>query len=116
MPIYKYRCDCGQDFERIMPMNAEAPPCPDCGSSTRKIPAGFSIGGGAAPIPARPTSSSLWREAFHGKPEKVRRELEFRQRLEAKHVGDQAPRKPGIGSEQTHSAGAGPSVHPTPPN
>lgn len=57
----------------------------------RKIPAGFSLG--TSPT-ARPTTkartrinpSALWREAFQGKPEKVRRELEFRQRLAAKDV------------------------------
>jgi putative FmdB family regulatory protein len=87
MPIYTYRCDCGLNFDRLMPMAAEAPSCPNCGQSTRKIPAGFSLGGSKAERPpttssrSRTNPSALWREAFQGKPEKVRREMEFRQRL-----------------------------------
>ncbi len=87
MPIYSYRCDCGSNFDRLMPMTAEAPSCPDCGQPTRKIPAGFSLGGSkterstTTSARSRTNPSALWREAFHGKPEKVRREMEFRQRL-----------------------------------
>lgn len=92
MPIYTYRCDCGSNFDRLLPMNSTAPNCPTCGEPTRKIPAGFSLGGSAAA--ARPNTtprsrshpSALWRDAFQGKPEKVRRELEFRERLAAKDV------------------------------
>src|SRR6476620_11765064 len=91
MPIYTYRCDCGSRFDRLVPMSAGAPDCPDCGNATRKIPAGFSLGGSATarpntPARSRANPSGLWREAFQGKPEKVRRELEFRQRLAAKDV------------------------------
>jgi putative FmdB family regulatory protein len=91
MPIYTYRCDCGSNFDRLLPMSAEAPPCPDCGRGTRKIPSGFSLGGSAAVRPSssprsRANPSALWRDAFQGKPDKVRRELEFRQRLAAKDV------------------------------
>ena len=91
MPIYTYRCDCGSNFDRLLPMSAVAPSCPNCGAATRKIPAGFSLGTSSTAQPAkaprsRSNPSALWREAFQGKPEKVKRELEFRQRLAAKDV------------------------------
>src|ERR671922_1490857 len=32
MPIYEFRCgDCGQAFDRLLPFDAAAPPCPSCG-------------------------------------------------------------------------------------
>ena len=108
MPIYTYRCDCGQDFDRLMPMSATPPPCPNCGSTTRKIPAGFNLGTGAPATPVRGKSapgarvepSTLWRAAFKGKPEKVRRELEFRRRLEANQVGSQTSERSELGPER----------------
>ena len=112
MPIYTYRCDCGQDFDQLMPMSAAPPPCPNCGSTTRKIPAGFNLGKGTPATSARRKSapgarvdpSSLWREAFKGKPEKVRRELEFRRRLEASQVGSQTSQRSEMGPEREAGA------------
>lgn len=114
MPIYTYRCDCGQDFDRLMPMSASPPPCPSCGGLTRKIPAGFNLGTGAQTKPVggksgpgdRVDPSSLWRAAFKGKPEKVRRELEFRRGLEANQVGSQTSERSEMGPER--------NVEPTP--
>ena len=90
MPIFVYRCDCGHRFERLVPRDADAPTCPDCGSVTRKIPAGPSLARGvAAPTPQSaspgPTAGGVpipWRGVVSGGPEKVKREVEFRQRLE----------------------------------
>ena len=112
MPIYTYRCDCGPDFDEMVPMSAAPPPCPRCGSLTRKIPAGFNLGTGAPTAPARRKSApgarvqpaSLWREAFKGKPEKVRRELEFRRRLEASQVGSQTTERSESGPEREAGA------------
>jgi putative FmdB family regulatory protein len=112
MPIYTYRCACGQDFDQLMPMSAAPPPCPNCGSMTRKIPAGFNLGIGAQAKPVRGKSgpgarvdpSSLWRAAFKGKPEKVRRELEFRRRLEANQIGSQTSERSEMGPERNVGA------------
>lgn len=88
MPIFVYRCDCGQRFERLVPRDAEAPDCPDCGAATRKVPAGPRLGrsGGGAPT-GRTDVPIPWRGVADGGPEKVVREAEFRQRLEAKAAG-----------------------------
>ncbi len=33
MPLYEFRCaDCGQIFDRLLPMGSEAPACASCGS------------------------------------------------------------------------------------
>ena len=89
MPIFVYRCDCGHRFERLVSRDADPPECPDCGGATRKIPAGPSLARGTAPAP-QPTRPGPgggdvpipWRGVAAGGPEKVKRELEFRQRLE----------------------------------
>ncbi len=50
MPIYEYACaSCGHDFERLMRIGADAPPCPECesGEVTKKVSAsGFILKGG----------------------------------------------------------------------
>jgi putative FmdB family regulatory protein len=88
MPMYLFRCANEHDFERLIPMAAVPPDCPVCGVSSRKIPTTFGIGSGRStrPKPAGRefSSSALWREAFRDKPEKLRREMEFRQQLVAK--------------------------------
>lgn len=98
MPIFVYRCECGHRFERIVPRDAAPPACPECAGATRKIPAGPSLtrgsSGGSAggagrggPSPAAGRGGSVpipWRGVVSGGPEKMRREVEFRQRLEAK--------------------------------
>lgn len=90
MPIFVYRCGCGHRFERLVPREAAPPACPQCGSATRKIPAGPSLARGAAPSPGRRPSRGggsvpiPWRGVAGGGREKLQREVEFRQRLEAK--------------------------------
>ena len=115
MPIFVYRCDGGHRFERLVPRDAEAPPCPDCGGATRKIPAGPSIGRRTAGAPAAPASGSVpipWRGVVSGGAEKMRREVEFRQRLEAKAVG--GLRLPGGPERQSPPSGDGGSSTPPP--
>jgi putative FmdB family regulatory protein len=93
VPIFVYRCGCGQRFERLVPRDAEAPSCPECGSATRKVPAGPSLGRGVGAADARraahPTGAVPipWRGVVDGGPEKIKREVEFRQRLETKAMG-----------------------------
>ena len=92
MPIYVFRCEGGHDFEKLVPMNAEAPDCPACGRSARKIPTTFSIGRREPAVKnsrQKFSSNELWRAAFKDKPEKVKRELGFRQQLVAKGTREQ---------------------------
>ena len=97
MPIYVYRCDCGLRFERLVPLDAPPPACPACGAGTRKIPAGFSLGGKADAGAAKEQMPQTWRGTYGGDREYVtglQRQWERRQRLEAKHpelAGDQRP-------------------------
>lgn len=38
MPIYEYACnDCEHRFEKLVRMNAEPPPCPECEGSVKKL-------------------------------------------------------------------------------
>jgi putative FmdB family regulatory protein len=104
MPIFVYRCASGHRFERLVPRDAPAPACPDCGEPTRKIPAGPSLARGRASTAAPATDPGRdvpipWRGVVGGGPEKLRREVEFRQRLEDRAVG--GLRVPG-----------GPDTHP----
>ncbi|MFT4625588.1 MAG: putative FmdB family regulatory protein [Myxococcota bacterium] len=50
MPIYEYRCpECGHRFEKLVRMNATAPPCPECDHAdvTKLVSAsGFILKGG----------------------------------------------------------------------
>ena len=95
MPIFVYRCDCGHRFERLVRRDAETPACPECGSGTRKVPAGPSLRRGADPGPVRPAGRGRpadsvpipWQGVVSGGPEKLKREVEFRDRLQAKAVG-----------------------------
>lgn len=37
MPIYEYRCpSCGHDFEKLMKISDNPPPCPECGADEVK--------------------------------------------------------------------------------
>jgi putative FmdB family regulatory protein len=88
LPIYVYRCGCGLRFERLLPLDAEAPECPECGGATRKIPAGSSLGGHAGGKPATAGVAPQWRGLQSGGPERVQREVEFRQKLAAKDMSN----------------------------
>ncbi len=50
MPIYEYHCPtCGNDFEKLMRMGADAPDCPECGGTevNKKVSrSGFVLKGG----------------------------------------------------------------------
>lgn len=102
MPIYVYRCadergECGLRFERLTSFDAEAPGCPECGGASRKVPAGFSLGGQANAGLAQDRMPQTWRGLYNGDREyvtRMQRTWERRQKLEAKHpelAGDQRP-------------------------
>jgi len=49
MPIYEYKCDsCDHQFEKLMRISAEPPPCEACGETVRKLvsASGFILKGG----------------------------------------------------------------------
>lgn len=121
MPIFVYRCGCGHRFERLVPRDTAAPACPECGSETRKVPAGPSLGRLGSAGPARTGGGRNdvpipWRGVVSGGAEKMQREVAFRERLEAKAVGglrvpggpDMHPDKSSGGS----SSGGAPSGSP----
>lgn len=97
MPIYVFKCGCGMRFEHLAPYDAAAPDCPACGGSTRKIPAGFQIGGQSDAGLAKEQMPQTWRGTYDGANEYttgLQRQWERRQKLEAKHpelAGDQRP-------------------------
>jgi putative FmdB family regulatory protein len=83
VPIYVYRCDCGHRFERLVARDAAAPACPECGDETRKVPAGPRLGGRAETRPGIDRTPIPWRGVRASGPEKLQREIEFRQQLGA---------------------------------
>jgi putative FmdB family regulatory protein len=84
MPIFVYRCDCGNRFERLVPRDSEAPECPECGGATRKIPAGPALARGAGASSAGGDVPIPWRGTVSGGPEKMQREVGLRQNMIAK--------------------------------
>ena len=97
MPIYVYRCDCGERFERLVGIDASPPGCPACGGTPQKIPAGPSLLGQAGTGLAKEQMPQTWRGTHNGNREYVtglRKQWDRRQKLEAKHpelAGDQRP-------------------------
>lgn len=125
MPIFVYRCGCGHRFERLVARDAPAPACPECAGPTRKIPAGPSLRRSSAGSPPRPSGPGgggsgqvpiPWRGVVSGGPEKVRREVEFRQRLEAKaRSGIRTPGGPERPSTDSGGKAGGKAGDSTPP-
>jgi putative FmdB family regulatory protein len=136
MPIYVFKCDCGLRFEQLTAFDADAPGCPECGGPTRKIPAGFSLGGQASAGLAKEQMPQTWRGLYNGDREyvtRMQRTWERREKLEAKHpelAGDQRPilahegryhdtplragDAPGHGHGHGHSHGPAAPVDPKP--
>ena len=112
MPIYLYQCSCGLRFERLVRRDADAPACPECAGTTRKIPAASSLGRRAGANSVRDRIPPAWRGVYDGGPERVRREVAFRQGLEAK-AGETTPGSAGAGSGP--ASGTEPSAPPSPP-
>ncbi|MBW0091537.1 zinc ribbon domain-containing protein [Pseudonocardia sp. KRD-184] len=97
MPIYVFKCECEYRFEYLASFDAAAPACPECGGATRKIPAGFSLGGQASAGLTKEQMPQTWKGTYNGDREyvtKLRRQWDKRQQVEAKHpeiAGDQRP-------------------------
>jgi len=96
MPIFVYRCACGNTFERLVARDAPPPECPECGSATRKIPGRPSIGRGAGASPASGDVALPWRGAVAKGADGMRREAQLRENIVAK--GREYPGNPGSGA------------------
>jgi putative FmdB family regulatory protein len=109
MAIYDLRCTEGHDFEVIQSFTAPLPPCPECGSQTRKIPSTFGIGGRAArslPPPAEHMPQT-WRGTRNADREYVtelRRTAEKRRDLEERHPELAGDRRPVLAHEGKYAA------------
>ncbi|MBV9921533.1 MAG: zinc ribbon domain-containing protein [Pseudonocardia sp.] len=99
MPIFVYRCECGNTFERLVARDAPPPECPECASATRKIPAGPSIGRVASAQGAGDVAVP-WRGTVAKGAEGMQREVTLRENIVTK--GREYPGNPG-------SAAASPS-------
>lgn len=93
MPIFVYRCECGNTFERLVARDAAPPECPTCGSATRKIPARPSIGRGGAGGPTAGDVALPWQGAVAKGAEGMQREVTLRDNIVAK--GSEHPGNPG---------------------
>ena len=96
MPIFVYRCECGNTFERLVARDAKAPECPSCGSATHKIPARPSVGRGAGAKSAPGDVAVPWRGAVAKGAEGMQREVQLRDNIAAK--GREYPGNPGSGA------------------
>jgi putative FmdB family regulatory protein len=101
LPIFVYRCECGNTFERLVPRDAPAPDCPACGSATRKIPGRPSVGRRAGTNAVPGDASVPWRGAMAKGAEGMNREVQLRENIVAK--GREYPGNPG--STATSSGG-----------
>lgn len=109
MAIYVLRCGGGHSFEVIQSFTAPLPPCPECGSATRKIPAPFGIRSQAArALPPPPEAMpQTWRGTYHGNREyitELRRTAERRRDLEDRHPELAGDRRPVLAHEGRFAA------------
>jgi putative FmdB family regulatory protein len=102
MPIFDYRCACGERFERLVRRDDPAPDCPMCGGPTTKAVSLPAAVGHADPGPSREQMPQTWRGTYSGNREYVtqlRRQWEHREKLEAKHPELRGDTRPVIAHE-----------------
>jgi putative FmdB family regulatory protein len=122
MPVYEYRCRCGERFERFEPLSAAggAVDCPACGKAeARRIPSPFARLGLADPGPDRSSWPTTWEAVGHGDRETIarwQRVVERRLELEARHPELAPPPVAPVAShEHSHPGHApAPSTAPEP--
>ena len=94
MPIFVYRCECGNTFERLVARDATPPECPECGSATRKIPARPEHRPRRQARGRLPVTSPLpWRGTVAKGAEGMQREVKLRENIVTK--GREYPGNPG---------------------
>jgi putative FmdB family regulatory protein len=107
VPVYEYRCDCGERFDVLAATGAPAPACPACGGDTRRAVSGFAVGGRADPGRARSQMPQTWKGTYGGNPEYVtglRRQWERRRRLEDRYPELAGDTRPVVAHEGPYSA------------
>ncbi|MGH9055808.1 MAG: FmdB family zinc ribbon protein, partial [Acidimicrobiales bacterium] len=96
MPVYEYRCQCGQRYSELMPLAAggagppAAWPCPSCGGPGRRVVSGFANPGGASPGPDRSRWPTTWEATNRGDRDTIRhwqKAIETRMRHEEHDPG-----------------------------
>ncbi|HWP63171.1 MAG TPA: zinc ribbon domain-containing protein [Candidatus Binatia bacterium] len=115
MPVYEYRCRCGERFDRFEPLSAAAGPidCPSCGATeARRVPSPFARLGLADPGPDRSAWPRTWEAVGHGDRETIarwQRLVERRLDLERRHPElAPPPAKPVASHEHHHPHGSAP--------
>jgi putative FmdB family regulatory protein len=97
MAIYELRCGQGHRFEVIQSFTAALPCCPECGTTTTKVPTATGLAGHANLPPPPDRMPQTWRGTYGGNREYVaelRRTAESRRALEERHpelAGDRRP-------------------------
>ena len=107
MPIYEYGCDCGRTVEVLAGLGAPAPVCPACGAETRKLVAGFAVGGRADAGLSQSRMPQTWKGTYDGNPEYVtglQRQWEQRRRLEERYPELAGDSRPIVAHEGHYSA------------
>ncbi|WP_406690076.1 zinc ribbon domain-containing protein [Saccharopolyspora sp. ID03-671] len=105
MPMYDYTCTCGITFERRVPSwSSPAPPCPDCGTTTRRRPPSPAMHGRAAPPPDLSATPKSWEGLNNGDRDTIthwRRAAETRRDFESRHP-EHRTRKEAIAAHEGH--------------
>jgi putative FmdB family regulatory protein len=107
MPIYGCRCACGRTVEVLAGLGAPAPVCPACGAQTRKLVAGFAMGGRADAGLSQSRMPQTWKGTYDGNPEYVtglQRQWEQRRRLEERYPELAGDSRPIVAHEGPYSA------------
>ena len=107
MPIYVYGCDCGGTVEVLAGLGAPPPVCPACGAETRKLVAGFAVGGRADAGLPQSRMPQTWKGTYGGNPEYVtglQRQWEQRRRLEERYPELAGDSRPIVAHEGPYSA------------
>ena len=107
MPIYEYRCDCGETVDVLAASGAPAPACPACGAETRKLVSGFALGGRADAGVSQSRMPQTWKGTYRGNREYItslQRQWEQRRRLEERYPELAGDRRPVVAHEGHYSA------------
>jgi putative FmdB family regulatory protein len=106
VPVYEYRCRCGESLEVLTTSGALARACPACGCRTGKVVSGFAVGGRADPGLSQSQMPQTWKGTYGGNREYIsglQRQWERRQRLEDRYPELAGDRRPILAHEGPYS-------------
>lgn len=107
MPTYTLSCPDRHRVQRMLPMDAPLPECPECGGPTHRVPAAVGLSGVASLPPRADRMPQTWRGTHSGNREylgELRRTAETRQRLEERHPEIAGDTRPIIAHEGRYEA------------